>query len=141
MDVGSQGRQAALLRHAEQGAEISRIAEAATTLWQEVDRALSPIIGALGVTSIYKRSVNLLRAHYPWLQGAYAEADDGDPFAVLKSALEQQSPTIAATANGALLQAFYNLLENLIGDALTDRLLRAALHNHPTNAAIQEIES
>ena len=128
MDVGSRGQQAALLRHAAQGAEISRIAESAAALWQEVDRALSPIIGALGVNAIYRRSVNVIRAHYPWLHGAYEEATDGEPFAVLKSAFKQQSPMMAATANGALLQAFYNVLEQLIGGSLTTRLLEPALN-------------
>lgn len=128
MDVGSIGRQAALSRHAADGAEVSRIAQSAGALWEDVDRALSPIIGALGVRAIYRRSVNLIRAHYPWLQGAYKDAADGEPFAVLKSALKQQTPMMAATANGALLQAFYDVLEQLIGGSLTTRLLEPALN-------------
>ena len=127
MDVASRGRQAALLRHAADGAEISRIAASAGALWQDVDRALSPIIGALGVRAIYRRSVNVIREHYPWLQEAYAQAADGEPFAVLKAALEQQTPMTAAAANGALLQAFYDVLEQLIGGSLTTRLLEPAL--------------
>ena len=132
MDVGSRGRQAALLRHATDGVKISRIAASAAALWQDVDLALSPIIGALGVRAIYRRSVNVIRERYPWLQGAYAQPADSEPFAVLKAALEQQTPTTAAAANGALLQAFYEVLEQLIGGSLTTRLLEPALDKRAT---------
>ena len=115
------------------------IADAAKTIWLDVESALVPIIGARGVGALYKRSVHLIGAHYPWLHGAYDDTPDEPPFAVLHAALSEQSPVSAATANGALLQTFYQVLANLIGGPLTTRLLRSALQDASTDKAVKEI--
>ena len=129
------------MRLTSEGREPRRVADSIVAIWLDIDRALSPVIGERGVSAVYKRSVNLIRADFPWLWRAYEGVPDQGQFVVLGTQISQQSTSNGLTANIALLHAFCNLLENLIGKALTDRLLRTALDNRPTGAAIQEIES
>ena len=140
MEIYGLGKQAALVRLASEGMETHRIAKSAEAIWDEVDSALSPIIGSRGVSALFRRSVHLLRADYSWLQSAYDGRLDDELFVVLRTALSQQLPSTAAAANGALLQAFYHLLANLIGGSLTTRLLRSALENPSSESVAQEIK-
>jgi hypothetical protein len=132
MDISALGRQAALFESASQGAQSRQIATAAQAIWFDIDSTLVPIIGARGVGALYKRAVNLASTEYPWLQTAYDHEDKQGHFVVLGTTLSRQSPPLAATANGALLQTFYDLLANLIGGPFTTRLLQSALDNLST---------
>ena len=116
--------QAILKRLATEGADAVKTAEAAEAIWHDVNAALSPIVGSYGVAALYKRSLHLTRVDYPWLTAVYEETIEPGQFAALRVALSQQTSSNAAAANGALLQAFCNLLTNLIGESLTERLLR-----------------
>jgi len=105
------------------GADAEQVADAILAVWQEIDEALNPIIGHRGVAALYKRSLNLTAARYPWLaagqQGVLAAVDLG----ALKAALAQRAPAEAAVGGRALLQSFHTLLCSLVGASLTDRLL------------------
>jgi hypothetical protein len=94
-------------------------------IWQEIDGALTPILGRGGVAALYKRSLHLTSAANPWL----TLGREGDPtamdLAALKAALGQQTGAAAAAGGGALLQTFYDLLSSLVGPSLTERLLRS----------------
>ena len=107
------------------GANAGQTADAAVATWQEMSAALSPVIGTGGVAALYKRSLDLTRPAYPWLEtvlcGAPASAEFGD----LHQALSQQSDPEAAAASTTLLQTFCGLLVRLIGPSLTARLLRS----------------
>ncbi len=129
MQISALGRQAALFISASKGASSKRTADSAEALWIDIDAALTPIIGARGVNALFKRSVSLVGNHHPWLQVASNVAVNPHAFSVLAATLSQQSPSSAATVNGELLQAFYELLAGLIGDPLTTRLLQPALEN------------
>ena len=113
----------ALARLAGGGADATRVADAVAATWQQIESALTPIIGAHGVTALYRRSLHLtLRAH-PWL------ADDpaDDPLAMnlgtLRAALAGRSADDAVAAGDTLLQTFHDLLASLIGAPLSRRLL------------------
>lgn len=140
MEIPLSGRQAALSRLASEGAEPQRIADSAEAIWLEIDGALAPIIGAQGVSALYKRSVDRVKARYPWMQVAYNGTLKQGHYAVLATALSQQSAGDAASGNAALLQAFYELLASLIGDPLTARLLRPALEDPATGIAVQDMD-
>jgi hypothetical protein len=122
-----------------ESAETGKIAEKAVTTWRAVEAALSPIIGKRGVAALYKRSLYLTCADFPWLSAAFGTAALAGEYSPLKTALSQQTASNAAAASGNLLQTFYNLLVNLIGASLTGRLLAAILENPSSGAPAQDI--
>jgi hypothetical protein len=101
-----------------------QIAATCGALWLELDEVLSPIIGHRGVNALGQRSLHLARAAHPWL----AARQPGGPVildsALLVSLLAQRSSDDSAAAGDAFLQTFRELLTSLIGDSLTERLLR-----------------
>ncbi|MDP3082928.1 MAG: hypothetical protein Q8N44_04445 [Rubrivivax sp.] len=101
-----------------------QIGDAVFAIWEEIDDALTPILGPRGMAALYKRSLHLAASAHPWL----AAADENDPPAVgpaaLKSALARRSSTSAAAGGNAFLQTFHELLVTLVGASLTERLLR-----------------
>lgn len=105
------------------GADAAQIAEAIVRAWQEIDAALSPIIGQHGVAMLYKRSLYLIGPAHPWLAGTHEGVKTAVDLSALKSVFAQQSSTSAAAAGGAFLQTFYDLLSSLVGPSLTERLL------------------
>jgi hypothetical protein len=130
--------QATLAQLAAEGANAGRIADGAVSIWRDIDAALSPIIGQRGVAALFKRSLHLTRADFPALATMHdGEMQPGD-FGALRSALSQQTSADAATANGALLQAFCDLLTSLIGGSLAERLLRSVENNLSSGHAVQD---
>jgi len=121
------------------GANIQEIAHAARSLWHDVDAALSPIIGQRGVDALFKRSLYLRHSEYPWLASVYADSFFRNDFAALQTALLLQTSATAAAANSALLQTFYDLLAKLIGDSLTEQLLRSVFDHPYSGPTVQEI--
>ena len=126
MDV-SEGRRiaASLAQRAGGPASADQVADATAAAWHDIDSALNPIIGSRGVAALYRRSLFLQRQAHPWL----ADAIDGPAadmnLAALRSVLAQQDSDAAAAAGGAALQTFHELLTNLVGPSLTERLLRS----------------
>jgi hypothetical protein len=119
-------------------ADAERIAEVAASSWREIYAVLSPVIGPGGVGALYQRAVYMTRAAYPGLADAHEDAPHLGEFAVLQRVLSQQSSAQIAATNGALLQAFCDLLSNLIGVSLTERLLRSVRNLPPGDAAVLE---
>jgi hypothetical protein len=139
MESFAVGSQAALIHSASKGAPPRRIADSAEGIWIRIDSALAPIIGARGVNALFKRSVSLVGEHHPWLQTAYEVARNPSVFTVLGATLSQQSASSAAAVNGELLDAFFELLSNLIGRPLTERLLQPALEKLSNGDDVQEV--
>jgi len=119
-------------------ADAAQIAEAVVATWQEVDAALTPIIGQRGVAALYKRSLYLTGAAQPWLAGTHKGVPTAMDLAALKSVLAQQSSANAAAGGGALLQTFYELLTSLVGPSLTERLLRPVWANSLSGRPAQD---
>ena len=117
----SQWIAAALARRAETAGQVANLL---VSTWQAIDASLSPVIGHRGVAMLYKRSLYLTSAAYPWLMGTPEERRASMDLAVLESVFAQQSSTHAIAAGGAFLQTFHELLSSLIGLSLTERLLR-----------------
>jgi hypothetical protein len=93
--------------------------------WQRLEETLAPLIGRGGVAAIYERSLALASADHPWL----APLQSGpDPFASLEAALLEQTVAEACRANGVLMRGFREVLDGLIGETLTDRLIGSS---HP----------
>jgi len=120
------------------GADPQGIADAAVAVWTAIDGALSPVIGARGNAALYKRSLHLARARHPWLAAAYEGAVQPGDYGALRAALAQQAAPDAAHAHEELLRTFHDLLAELIGRSLTERLLQAAWAPHSYGNAVQD---
>ena len=128
--------EAAFARLAAQGVGAVQIAQLAVSTWRGIDSALSPIIGHGGVYALFKRSVHLARSNIAdWDYEAASEPDDFD---ALLASLSRQPSSMAAAASDALMRTFYDLLSQLIGPSLTERLLRSVLAKLSSGPAAQE---
>jgi hypothetical protein len=119
-------------------ADAGRIAEVAASTWREIHAVLSPVIGPGGIAALYQRSLYVTRTAYPCLAAVREDAEHRSEFAGLQIVLSQQTSAQAAAANGALLQAFCDLLASLIGVSLTDRLLRSVRNLPSGGPAVQD---
>jgi hypothetical protein len=91
--------------------------------WLALQVALVPIVGQGGFAALYQRCLHLAQRDHPWLPAA--NEDEARPlrFEPLLQALSQQPPARAAAAQEQLLRRFLDILANLIGPALVERLL------------------
>jgi hypothetical protein len=119
-------------------ADATQIAAAVLAIWEEIDDALTPLIGPLGLAALYRRTVHLSAAQHPWLAGRdEGVLTDTDP-AVLKSLLAHRSSAEAAAGGSAFLDTFHELVASLIGPSLTARLLRSVWDNPSSGPAAQD---
>lgn len=125
----------ALTRGAETAAHV---AGAMFTAWQDIDVALSPIIGQRGVAMLYKRSVHITGRTHPWLATLYEGSQAPMDLAALQAVFAQQSSANAAAAGGDSLQTFHELLSSLIGPSLTERLLRPVWDTFSSGSPAQD---
>ena len=94
--------------------------------WQRLAGRLSPIIGERGFRVLFARSLHLTQPAFPCLSPPEPRSDAVEsPFESLRQCLELH-PTLAADANRALLLTFTGLLNSLIGEVLTARIVRDA---------------
>jgi hypothetical protein len=114
------------------------VAEMALHAWQGLAKRLTPIVGERGFRVLYARSLYLTQAAFPCLSPPAAPPDATEPiFASLRQSLERH-PTLAADANRALLLTFTGLLNSLIGEVLTARLVQEAPSDGSTDGRSQE---
>lgn len=121
-----------------QAVDAAQVAGVVLALWQQIDAALSPIIGQRGVAALYKRSLYLTRPSHPCLVPAYEGALRPGEFDALHSTLAAIGSAEATAAAAALLQAFYDLLSQLIGASLTERMIGFVWHNPFSGQAVQD---
>jgi hypothetical protein len=127
-----------LASRVESGADSKQIAAAVLAIWEEIDDALTPIVGPLGLVALYRRTVHLVAAQHPWLAGRdEGVLTDTDP-AVLKSVLARRSSAEAEAGGNAFLNTFHELLASLIGASLTARLLRSAWEPPSSGTAAED---
>ncbi|HEY0288508.1 MAG TPA: hypothetical protein VGC62_16115 [Pseudomonas sp.] len=105
-------------------ADIAKIAGAIVSILQDIDAALTPIIGQQGVAALYRRSLQLCASTYPRLAGTYDSVQSTMDLTALTSVLVEQSEADALFFGEVLLTTLYKLLITLIGSSLTTRLLR-----------------
>ena len=132
MDEGSQ----------QESTESARVAAAAVLLWDNAFLRLAPFIGDQGVFLLYRRSLHLSRPNHPMLAplSEIAQTPVGyADFSGLKSALERGAPATAEEASRALFSTFTGLLNSLIGEALTTRLLAPVPLDDEPRESLQEI--
>ncbi|WDU63831.1 hypothetical protein LRS56_04680 [Pseudomonas poae] len=105
-------------------ADIAGIAEAIIAILQDMDAALTPIIGQQGVAALLRRSLHLSVSTDTRLTGLYDPVQVATDRASLKAVLLAQNAVDARLFGEVLLTTFYTLLTTLIGPSLSARLLR-----------------
>lgn len=102
------------------------LARSSLAIWQQVTNRLEPTIGSGGVQVLFGRALYLASRKFPWLSLGKHQVDIGDidtALIDLSAAFINREPADAAEAACELLAAFAELLESLIGETLTERLL------------------
>jgi len=113
-------------------ASATEIADNAILAWCDIYNALSPIIGQRGVIALTKRCLHLQQLNYPSLKIIRNSNIFPGEFSSLHAVLVNETSTNAALISSALLNTFYELLSNLIGETLTLQLLHSVF-DAPSN--------
>ena len=133
------GLTAALARRVEAGEDSAGIAEAFAVAWCEIDAILAPVLGKRGVAALYQRSLYLTGRVHPWLVLDHQSFQTDMDAVALQVLLAQQDSAVASSGGAAHLQSFRGMLAGLIGQALTERLLRPVwthlMHGGPVPGA------
>ncbi len=106
----------------------------AIATWELLARKFGTLIGQNGVKLTLGRSLDRVRAQFPWLPPS-----KGALLIHLQEAYDLQTPADAVAANSALLAAFIDLLATLIGAGLTVQFLRSAMADD--SAAPNQLEN
>jgi len=116
------------------------VASAAIDLWELMATQIISIVGAGGFSSLYMRSLFLVRPTFPWLADCSLSPQADVRFANLRICFEGQTPVQASAANSLLLIKFTDILASLIGEGLTTSILRSAWGNDAPNRAGKELK-
>lgn len=106
-------------------ADAGSLADASVAAWQEIDVALTPIVGPRGFAALYKRSIYVTGLAYPWLMEVHDNALASVNLSDLSSVLKRQSRIDAQASAAKLFATFHDLLVSMVGPSLTERLLRS----------------
>lgn len=118
--------------------DAARIASDVVAQWQHIDAALSPIVGSMGVATLYRRCVFLASSAYPWLLHEAGKSTQTLDLAPLRALLAGRESADAAAAGKLLLETFTELIGRLIGSSLTERLLNPQPDSHSSGDAAQD---
>lgn len=112
-------------------------ADVSILLWEGLATELRVIIGERGFESLYARSLFRAGADFPWL-APHSPQVAGDAFKQLALRLKGREPAEAQAASAALLNIFTDTLILLIGELLTNSILRNAWGDDAVNNALTE---
>lgn len=115
-------------------ADARQISGAVAAAWHDLELALSPVLGRRGVAALYKRSLYLNSAAFPWLAQVRegVDASLAIDVAPLREMLAERSEAEAVETGVALIHTFTELLNALIGASLSERLLDSVWDLSPT---------
>lgn len=97
-------------------------ATAAVRVYDKLHAQLAPLVGTLGVQSLFIRSAKLARGEF----AALAEITILDGSTKLREHLQARDPAVTADAAAALFGTLIALVATLIGERLTTQVLRNA---------------
>jgi hypothetical protein len=115
-----------LVREAGTKTDAPAVAAAARRLSEHFSGQLIPLIGELGVTAIYARSLHLAQQQCPSLAPVLASQQDDGPIARAQRLIEHQESAVALDLAVAMLTSAVELLASFIGEGLATSLLRKA---------------
>jgi hypothetical protein len=105
--------------------------------WRTLAQHLSPLIGESGFCALFSRAGRLVATQYAWLASSTFKTIDV-LIATLGDSFKDVPADTARAGNAALLGSFVKLLADLIGEALTNRLLHSAAHGQGGQNHAQE---
>ncbi len=129
-----------LAHRAGESPDASNVAGATISIWKEIATLLEPVIGRRGVDVTFRRSLYLASKNVALLAPNEENEENSDLLAKLNARLANQDTESAAEAGYILLVTFTELLTNLIGKPLTERLLHFVWAPEPSSST-QEIPS
>lgn len=115
------------------------IVDVSIHLWETLAHELVSIIGEGGFQSLYKRSLHLTAATFPWMTSCFSSKPNDAGFVELKKCLAEQDSTNAGEASTALLITFIDILVLLIGELLTSSILRLAWDDDVLDTVVKEL--
>lgn len=113
------------------GASQAELVAQALQAWERLAAHLCPLVGDAGFTALYARSARLVSQRHGWVAAVQSSHSVEILFATLKENLLSADLTDSGTANAELLDTYTKLLSDLIGGALTTRLLNTAWAAEP----------
>lgn len=117
------------------------VVDAAIKLWELMATEIISIVGESGFNSLYSRSIFLTQSTFPWVTASTKSPLTDQRFAELKMNFEGQTPAQAIEANRLLLITFTDILASLIGEQLTNTILRSAWGNDATGRTNKEFKN
>ncbi|UZJ58143.1 hypothetical protein OKW98_16175 [Pseudomonas sp. KU26590] len=114
---------ACLARRVNGSAEVSQVAKAITSMFEDINNSLTPILGPKGVAALHRRSLHVCISKHPLLGNSYTLLVVGMDIQELRALLAEQSIDDALFFSQEVLNTFYALLATLIGPSLAARLL------------------
>lgn len=119
-------------------ADTASIAQVIVSTLQDMDAALTPIIGRQGVVALYRRSLHLCASQHPRVAHISDRVQTALDLNVLNAELVSESEADALFFGEVMLITFYELLTTLIGPSLTARLLRDVWKPSLSDTSAQE---
>jgi hypothetical protein len=130
----------ALMGRAGNAPDASVVAKVTLDIWHQMAVGLAPVIGTRGVNVLFSRSLHLTGKAFPSLVIAGDHGDNAAMLGSLKSRLAGGKTKDAMEASCALMVTFTDLLSTMIGQSLTEKLLRP-VWALPSPTSDQEIDS
>lgn len=119
-------------------ADSAKIAQAIVSTVQDIDAAITPIIGHQGFVALYRRSLHLCASTHPGLVALCNSVRDDMDVTALESVFIEQNEAEVLFFGEVLLTTFYQLLITLIGPSLTARLLSGVWEHSLSDTPSQE---
>ena len=112
--------------HVKRGHDAASTADTIVAVWTGIDSVMRLVIGKGGFNSLFLRSMAITELSYPWLAVSQDARSEVDLQALHVLLLKQDTISLTA-ASDALMLNFLNMLVDMIGLSLTERLLRPVL--------------
>ncbi len=129
---------ATLITKAGADADATRVADSVVSVLRGIEDALTPIIGVRGVAALYARTLFLVSQEYSWLSITPPSVNDPMDLQLLHARVAARSPADSVASSRAIIDTFHDLLDSMIGSALTERLLRTVLDSSSSGNAAQD---
>ncbi len=97
--------------------------------WQRMALQLTPLIGDTGFQSLYSRAIHLAQPHCPHLSAYIQGQSTSRLFEKLREDLSALEPSVTHDCSHVLLHQFTELVSSMIGNPLTEQILRSAWDN------------
>jgi len=120
------------------GIDSTAIADTVVEIFRQIELALAPVLGPLGVAALYKRTLYLTSPAHRDLAAHQNVAPSALAVDTLHAALAKRSRTDAIAAGTDFLLTFQQLLATLVGRSLTERLLRSVWNHSSSGTSAQD---